>query len=114
VDLGTVRLTKGRSVRGRVVDEVTGLPLGGARFQVESDGEEEGETLAQGFSAQDGTFELPALERRSFLLTVTQETYVPVHRKLGTGEEVLELRLKPRPPSVYRVPAQPEHAEGAE
>ena len=113
VDLGEVRIDTGHTVRGRVVDDATGKPLEGVNISLrlprdalnaQDVAEEEEEALANytGFSSfldattgPDGTFTLPAVESRPYVLTARHpgSDYASIERTLGPTEDTVELRL---------------------
>lgn len=66
MDLGTLRLERGRRARGRVVDGATGLPLGGARLTYQESQDPAGDfhprlDRERVTSAGDGVFEFRAI-----------------------------------------------------
>ncbi|RKH03842.1 hypothetical protein D7V97_26115 [Corallococcus sp. CA053C] len=113
VDLGEVRIDTGHTVRGRVVDDATGRPLAGVDLSLrlprdavkaEDVAEQENEDLMgyDGFSSfldattgPDGTFTLPAVEARPYLLSaqLRDSDYADLQRTLGPTEDTVELRL---------------------
>ncbi|MCP3136924.1 carboxypeptidase regulatory-like domain-containing protein [Pyxidicoccus xibeiensis] len=97
LDLGLVRLTRGRQVKGRVVDGVTSQPVARASVQVSIVGEDEWMSehspLAEAQTSVDGTFTLPPLEARALVLKVKHRGYPLLRQRIGVGDETLELRL---------------------
>ncbi|RKH55270.1 carboxypeptidase regulatory-like domain-containing protein [Corallococcus llansteffanensis] len=113
VDLGEVRIDTGHTVRGRVVDDATGKPLAGVEvsLQLPRDAVKAEDVAAQededlmgysGFNSfldattgPDGTFTLPAVESRPYVLTARHpgSDYASIERTLGPTEDTLELRL---------------------
>ncbi|MBN8230343.1 carboxypeptidase regulatory-like domain-containing protein [Corallococcus macrosporus] len=98
VDLGTVRVDPGRVIKGRVVDDGTGTPLGGVSVSLALPQEdvanaEHASSFADVFTARDGTFQLPAVEARPYVLTVQEAEHASLERTLGPTEDTLELRL---------------------
>ena len=79
LDLGEVRLARGRQVKGRVVDGETSQPVAGASVWVNILGEDEWMSehspLAQERTGADGTFTLPPLEARPLVLKVRHKGY---------------------------------------
>ncbi|NBD12939.1 carboxypeptidase regulatory-like domain-containing protein [Corallococcus silvisoli] len=100
VDLGTVRIDTGHVVKGRVVDDATGAPLGGVSVSLDlppdAPGEESVERggILNVFTGPDGTFDLPAVEARPYVLTVQEAEHVSLQRTLGPNEDTVELRLQ--------------------
>ncbi|RKH60986.1 hypothetical protein D7X96_32595, partial [Corallococcus interemptor] len=104
VDLGTVRVDAGRVIKGRVVDDATGTPLAGVRISLalpmnDVANAEHAESFADVLTGLDGTFQLPAVESRPYVLTVQEETHASLERTVGPSEDTLELRL----PSATRL-----------
>ncbi|WP_375755458.1 carboxypeptidase regulatory-like domain-containing protein [Corallococcus exercitus] len=104
VDLGTVRVDAGRVIKGRVVDDATGTPLAGVSVSLALPQEdvanaEHASSFADVFTVQDGTFQLPAVEARPYVLTVQEAEHASLERTLGPSEDTLELRL----PSATRL-----------
>ncbi|MFP2926668.1 carboxypeptidase regulatory-like domain-containing protein, partial [Pyxidicoccus sp. 3LG] len=97
MDVGEVRLSRGRQVKGRVVDGETSLPVSGAMVWVSLPGEEEWRAehspLAKEHTDVDGAFTLPPLQARTLKLRVRHPGYPMLRQLLGAGDETLELRL---------------------
>ncbi|XHF30497.1 hypothetical protein NR792_26440 [Corallococcus exercitus] len=60
---------------------------------------EHASSFADVFTVQDGTFQLPAVEARPYVLTVQEAEHASLERTLGPSEDTLELRL----PSATRL-----------
>ncbi|RKH82119.1 hypothetical protein D7Y21_28920, partial [Corallococcus sp. AB045] len=104
VDLGTVRVDTGHVIKGRVVDDATGTPLAGVSVSLALPAEdvrnaEHAESFADVITGLDGTFQLPAVESRPYVLTVQEATHASLERRVGPNEDTLELRL----PSATRL-----------
>ncbi|RKH61549.1 carboxypeptidase regulatory-like domain-containing protein, partial [Corallococcus aberystwythensis] len=104
VDLGTVRVDAGRVIKGRVMDDATGTPLAGVRVSLALPQEdvanaEHAESFADVITSLDGTFQLPAVESRPYVLTVQEAEHASLERRVGPNEDTLELRL----PSTTRL-----------
>ncbi|MFB1485233.1 carboxypeptidase regulatory-like domain-containing protein, partial [Corallococcus sp. RDP092CA] len=113
VDLGTVRVDAGHAIQGRVVDDATGTPLAGVIVSLAlppEDGAnaEDGETFVDVRTGADGTFQLPAVEARPYVLTVQEATHASLVRRVGPTEDTLELRL----PTATRLEVAVRDAQG--
>ncbi|WP_404367484.1 carboxypeptidase regulatory-like domain-containing protein [Corallococcus coralloides] len=99
VDLGTVRVEAGHVIQGRVVDDATGAPLAGVSVSLSLRPEdvanaEHASSFADVTTGPDGTFQLPAVESRPYLLTAQEEQeHALLERVVGPTEDTLELRL---------------------
>lgn len=97
LDIGEVRMERGRRVMGRVVDAETGEPV--ARAEIEFEDQHEG---AQGtgsiprsraLTRENGFFELAHVESRPLVLKVTHSEYLTQSLVLGSGDESVTVRL---------------------
>ncbi|NOJ96132.1 hypothetical protein HMI51_24750, partial [Corallococcus coralloides] len=98
VDLGTVRMEAGHIIQGRVVDDATGAPLAGVSISLSLPAEdaanaEQANSFADVDTGPDGTFQLPAVESRPYLLTAQEAEHALLERIVGPTEDTLELRL---------------------
>ncbi|NMO15313.1 carboxypeptidase regulatory-like domain-containing protein [Pyxidicoccus fallax] len=97
LDVGEVRLEKGRRVRGRVVDAETSEFLASTtvllRLAERPPGEPKHLSLDSVETAHDGTFSFGPLDARPMLLEVLEQGYVPLRQPIGEGDSELELRL---------------------
>ncbi|MBJ6761472.1 carboxypeptidase regulatory-like domain-containing protein [Myxococcaceae bacterium JPH2] len=94
VDLGTVRLERGRRIRGRVLDAQTGRSLVGAQVQLlYSHAPDDQEALREVLSQEEGAFEFPAVEPRQLTLKVFDSSHATSLHPLSGGDEFLEVRL---------------------
>ncbi|RKG63875.1 hypothetical protein D7V80_29040, partial [Corallococcus sp. CA054B] len=98
VDLGTVRMEEGHIIKGRVVDDATGAPLAGVSISLslpakDAANAEQASAFADVDTGPDGTFQLPAVESRPYLLTAQEEEHALLERIVGPNEDTLELRL---------------------
>jgi uncharacterized GH25 family protein len=97
VDLGEVRMERGRHVEGRVVDAETGAPIASARVELEDlpqDTQEAGpRSHARERTRDNGFFEFDHIESRPLALTVTRSGYLTRTMTLGSGEESVTVRL---------------------
>ncbi|RKG98157.1 MSCRAMM family protein, partial [Corallococcus carmarthensis] len=99
VDLGTVRVDTGHVIKGRVVDDATGTPLAGVTVSLALPAEdvenaEHASSFADVLTGLDGTFQLPAVESRPYVLTVQEAEHAALQRTVGPTEDTLELRLQ--------------------
>ncbi|MFP2907755.1 carboxypeptidase regulatory-like domain-containing protein [Pyxidicoccus sp. 3LFB2] len=102
LDLGVVRMSRGRTLHGRVVDAVTGEPVEDVRFELATrfsmDAEGTALTLSnngtEGTKA-DGTFELRHVDLEAFTLTATRDGYRKQRLTVGPEQEELTVRLDP-------------------
>ncbi|GMT97509.1 hypothetical protein KH5H1_16280 [Corallococcus caeni] len=113
VDLGTVRVDVGRVIKGRVVDDATGTPLAGVSVSLalpldDARNAEDSSSFADVLTGPDGTFQLPAVESRPYVLTVQEAEHASLHRTLSPTEDTLELRL----PSATRLEVSARDAQG--
>ncbi|WP_223640140.1 carboxypeptidase regulatory-like domain-containing protein [Corallococcus sp. EGB] len=113
VDLGTVRVDTGHAIKGRVVDDATGTPLAGVTVslslpQQDVANAEHAESFADTLTGPDGTFQLPAVEPRPYVLTVQESTHASLERTVGPTEDTLELRL----PAATRLEVAVRDAQG--
>jgi protocatechuate 3,4-dioxygenase beta subunit len=99
VDLGEVRMSPGRRLRGRVLDARTSEPLPGAGVvAADAPPSSEGVFQLEGAMRTDdlGHFELTGVELGPVTLFVQAEGYRPHHQPLGpAGEDGLTVRLTP-------------------
>jgi hypothetical protein len=101
VDLGEVRLERGRTVRGRVLDARTSQPVSGAVLQLspsESTSPQDLESLINRtvYARDDGIFEVSALSARAYTLEVTEAPgYRPVSVRVEAQQQEVTLRLEP-------------------
>jgi protocatechuate 3,4-dioxygenase beta subunit len=94
VDLGTVRMDEGRTVKGRVVDDATGAPLEGVHISLSLAGaREEDLNVLDTSTARDGTFTLPSVEARPYQLTAMELDHETLRRDLSPTDSSLELRM---------------------
>jgi protocatechuate 3,4-dioxygenase beta subunit len=97
LDLGEVRMERGRRVTGRVVDAETGAPIASARVELEDlpqDTQEAGaRSHARERTQDNGVFEFDHIESRPLALTVTRSGYITRTLTLGSGEESVTVRL---------------------
>ncbi|AFE07813.1 hypothetical protein COCOR_07912 [Corallococcus coralloides DSM 2259] len=98
VDLGTVSMEEGHIIKGRVVDDATGAPLAGVSISLslpaaDAANAEQASSFADVDTGPDGTFQLPAVESRPYLLTAQEEEHALLERIVGPTEDTLELRL---------------------
>ncbi|WP_158624524.1 carboxypeptidase regulatory-like domain-containing protein [Corallococcus sp. CA041A] len=113
VDLGTVRVEAGHVIQGRVVDDATGAPLAGVSVSLALPAEdvrnaEHSESFADVTTGPDGTFQLPSVESRPYMLTVQEAEHASLERIVGPTEDTLELRL----PSATRLEVSARDAQG--
>ena len=98
LDLGDVRMSPGRRVKGRVVDALTGAPVAEATVQVIDPVPGVGENTADSSSVEtreDGTFELPRVEERPLMVEARHHDYLLGRVPLDSSGESVELRLDP-------------------
>jgi 5-hydroxyisourate hydrolase-like protein (transthyretin family) len=99
LDVGEVRMDPGRRVEGRVLDAETGAPVAGAGLlllELPQKGPAFSSRVSLNVETQeDGTFELPHLEARSFELEVTRSGYRPARAALGSSNASVTVRLDP-------------------
>jgi protocatechuate 3,4-dioxygenase beta subunit len=99
MDLGEVRMGKGRRVEGRVVDAETGAPVAEVRVQVGAiapSGAEAG--FSEGLlklTGEEGTFEFSQVEPRPLTLLVDHYEYLETRLPLGAEDEKVTVRLNP-------------------
>jgi protocatechuate 3,4-dioxygenase beta subunit len=96
VDLGVVRMSRGRRVHGRVVDAETGAPVPDAELQlVTRDTGAPYPRLAMDTWSVDehGAFDLARVDLESFTLTVSAEGYQPQALTVPPGKEAMLVRL---------------------
>ncbi|HZI14154.1 MAG TPA: carboxypeptidase-like regulatory domain-containing protein [Myxococcus sp.] len=101
VDLGVVRLEKGRTVHGRVVDARTSRPVGDGSLRVilverfPIPGGSRTRWRTQRIRA-DGTFEVDRLTARPYTLELTDaEGYHPAEVQVGAEQHEVTVRLEP-------------------
>ncbi|MBN8470941.1 carboxypeptidase regulatory-like domain-containing protein [Corallococcus exiguus] len=98
VDLGTVHVEAGHTIKGRVVDDATGAPLAGVSISLALPAQdvanaEHASSFADVTTGPDGTFQLPAVESRPYMLTAQEAEHALLERIVGPTEDTLELRL---------------------
>ncbi|MBU8898806.1 carboxypeptidase-like regulatory domain-containing protein [Corallococcus sp. M34] len=94
VDLGTVRLERGRRIRGRVLDAQTGRSLVGTQVQLlYNHAPDDPEVLREVLSQEEGLFELPVLDPHLLSLKVFAAEHATYLHPLTGGDEFLEVRL---------------------
>ncbi|MBZ4417474.1 carboxypeptidase-like regulatory domain-containing protein [Myxococcus sp. RHSTA-1-4] len=98
LDLGVVRMSRGRKLRGRVVDAETSEPVSDASLlpHTRPTGPEgRSLSLLPIGTAEDGTFEIPALDLEAFTLTVSAPEYREQQLTLAPEQEEVTVRLDP-------------------
>lgn len=97
LDIGEVRMERGRLVTGRVVDAETGDPVAQATVELEDLPEDARDTgsrsRACALTRENGFFELERVESRPLALKVTRSGYLTQSRVLGSGDESVTVRL---------------------
>jgi protocatechuate 3,4-dioxygenase beta subunit len=97
LDIGEVRMERGRRVTGQVVDAETGEPI--ARAEIEFEDLPEGaqangaKLRARALTRENGFFELEHVESRPLTLKVTHSGYITRFMALGSGDESVTVRL---------------------
>jgi protocatechuate 3,4-dioxygenase beta subunit len=100
VDLGVVRMGRGRTLRGRVVDAETSKPLPGVvvMHATRSTGAAKRPVaISTAITRKDGTFELHNLTPEALTLIVNHLGYRQQQLTVGPEQEELALRLAPGP-----------------
>lgn len=98
-DLGTIRLERGRSLRGRVTDGATGEPISEAAVTVSapSSSSLDGLYVSDGGRATtgaDGRYEIGGLPRKQALvLQVSRDGYATASRRTSLEDEILDVAL---------------------
>ncbi|WP_164010970.1 MSCRAMM family protein [Pyxidicoccus trucidator] len=98
VDVGVVRMRRGRDLRGRLVDAETGKPLAHANLDLASRAShpELGPlTVYSQGTGEDGTFELSDLDLEAFTVTATAEGYRKQRLTVGPEQEEVTVRMDP-------------------
>ncbi|MCY1019262.1 carboxypeptidase regulatory-like domain-containing protein [Pyxidicoccus sp. MSG2] len=101
LDLGVVRMSRGRGLHGRVVDAETGEPLADVGFEFSTrsmDARGDAFTLSnEGTEGtkEDGTFDLPHVDLEAFTLTATCDGYRKQRLTVGPEQEEVLLRMDP-------------------
>ncbi len=99
VDLGEVRMGKGRRITGQVVDAETGAPVARAQVGIRDPAAGGAEVLFSSVlrtrTQEDGGFELAHVESRALTLVVEHESYLEAHIPLGGGTETVPVVLDP-------------------
>ncbi|WP_164010968.1 carboxypeptidase regulatory-like domain-containing protein [Pyxidicoccus trucidator] len=101
LDLGVVRMSRGRGLHGRVVDAETGEPLADVGFEFSTrsmDARGAPFTLSNEdteVTKEDGTFDLPHVDLEAFTLTATCDGYRKQRLTVGPEQEELLLRMDP-------------------
>jgi hypothetical protein len=97
LELGEVRMERGRRVTGRVVDAETGAPVAQARIELEDLPEDVGEsgpgTHARERTGENGLFEMDHVGSRPLMLKVSHPEYRTQSMALGSGAESVTVRL---------------------
>ncbi len=101
IDLGAIEISRGTAVRGRVVEAVSGKPVGGARVIGEevSDSQvsqkpDHADSYTKGSSEADGTFELFGFPEGSTVqLTVAHPDFAEAQVRFAAGTDSAEVRL---------------------
>lgn len=95
VDLGVLRMSRGRPLHGRVVDAETSEPLASALLMLSTRKDED--TYATGITyasaRPDGTFSLGNVDLGSFTLTASYPGYLDQQHAVGPEQEELTIRL---------------------
>ncbi|MCY1018004.1 carboxypeptidase-like regulatory domain-containing protein [Pyxidicoccus sp. MSG2] len=98
LDLGVLRMSRGRTLRGRVVDAETAWPVPFAQLMLtprSSNPEEHAPTLPVEGAGEDGTFTLSHLDPDTFTLTVNRPGYRQLRLTVSSDQEEVTLRLEP-------------------
>ncbi|WP_164010971.1 MSCRAMM family protein [Pyxidicoccus trucidator] len=95
LDLGVVRMSRGRALRGRVVDAETGQPLSEASLELFARANETSPGVYLQSIEEDGTFEMPQVDLEAFQVTATAEGYRRQRLTPGPGQEELTVRMDP-------------------
>ncbi|MFP2927005.1 carboxypeptidase regulatory-like domain-containing protein [Pyxidicoccus sp. 3LG] len=94
VDLGVLRMTPGRTVRGRVIDAETSAPVERAFIECSANAWER-YTTGYAYSAADGTFELHHVDTASVTLVVqARHRYLEQRVPLASAPEELTVRME--------------------
>jgi len=97
LDIGEVRMERGRRVTGRVVDAETGEPVARAEIEFEDLSERaqgsDPKPRARAMTRENGFFELEHVESRPLALKVTHSEYLTQSMALGSGDESVTVRL---------------------
>ena len=124
LDLGTLTLKRGRTVRVLLRDAVTGTPYNGrlstdkgatltlaVRYRIRAEGAPDGPPFPsshQSVPTLDGTLLLEHLPTTAFALELEAPLYLPLHKTVGAEEETFTARLEPG----ARVKGQVRDAQG--
>ncbi|RKH08896.1 carboxypeptidase regulatory-like domain-containing protein [Corallococcus sp. CA053C] len=111
LDLGTLTLKRGRTVRVLLRDAVTGVPYNGrlstdkgvtitvaVHYRIRAEGSLNGPPYPgqhRGVPTLDGTLLLEHLPATAFALELEAPLYLPLHTTVGAEEETLTARLEP-------------------
>lgn len=96
VDLGEVRLEKGRRIHGLLVNAETSEPLQGALLRLrlaDMPSDPRKPPVLSVATAFDGTFSFEEADSRPLVLEVEHNGYRPLRQPVGAGDQLLELRL---------------------
>ena len=111
LDLGTLTLKRGRTMRVLLRDAVTGVPYSGrlrihtgatltvaVSYRIRAEGALDGPPypdLHRSVPTPDGTLLLEHLPTTAFVLELDAPLYLPLHMTVGAEEETLTARLEP-------------------
>lgn len=96
LDLGVLRMGRGHTVRGRVVDAETSRPLPSVTLMLAAHGRgRESVSLSTWRAGEDGTFELANMDPEAFTLTAVHAGYRKQHVTVDPGQEELTVRMNP-------------------
>jgi protocatechuate 3,4-dioxygenase beta subunit len=100
VDLGVLRMSRGRALRGRVVDAETSKPLSNicvVHAAGSTGAVKHPAPISIAITREDGTFELHDLPPEALTLIVNDPGYRKLQLAVGPEQEELTLRLTPGP-----------------